>query len=300
MNKLEIWRYMKHIIENLRTDKNIRKHNQRALLVALTVVLTLLIIGRTPGVSANTASIPASVPASASDMRATALMIASRVKDSADRAIAAAEQIKREAADYSSVLPQSEPVDESYFDDAIFIGDSRTKSLISYSGLNNARSYAYLGMNVRNVYTKELVPVGGKNVSVMEAIKKNASFNKAYIMLGFNELGWQYPRVFIEDYEKIIDDIRQINPDACIYVQLIIPVTENQSASDEYENNPRIGVFNELIMRMAEEKQVYLLDPGSALVNAKGVLSEGDTWDGIHLKAEPSKKWLEYLKSHTP
>ena len=41
------------------------------------------------------------------------------------------------AYDFSRPVPLSEPVDDSYFDDAVFIGDSRTEGLITNTGLSN-------------------------------------------------------------------------------------------------------------------------------------------------------------------
>lgn len=50
--------------------------------------------------------------------------------------------------DYSMPVPQSEAVSEEYFDDAVFIGDSRTEGLIMYTDLPNTTAYTDKGLMV--------------------------------------------------------------------------------------------------------------------------------------------------------
>ena len=200
--------------------------------------------------------------------------------------------------DYARPVPESLPVEDSYFDDAVFIGDSRTEGLILYTGLSNAISYTNKGLMVDTVFTKPVINMDGEKLSVMDALRRT-DFSKVYIMLGINETGWPYNSVFIEKYGQIIDEIRQINPDATIYVQEILPVTEEVSQTHSYVKNEKIDAYNTLIRQMAEEKQVYYIDAGKAVEGADGSLPEEAAMDGIHLKQPYCEKWLAYLKTHT-
>lgn len=202
------------------------------------------------------------------------------------------------AYDFSRPVPLSEPVDNSYFDDAVFIGDSRTEGLITNTGLSNTTAYTYKGLMVDTVFTKPVIRRGENRVSVMDALK-TTSFSKIYIMFGINENGWPYNDVFIHKYEEIIDAVREINPDAVIYVQEIMPVTNQVSATHSYIRNGKIAEFNRLLHQMAQEKQVYFIDTASAVAASDGSLPADAAFDGIHLKKDYCKKWLDYLKSHT-
>ena len=202
------------------------------------------------------------------------------------------------AYDFSRPVPLSEPVDDSYFDDAVFIGDSRTEGLITNTGLSNTTAYTYKGVMVDTVFTKPVIRRGENRVSVMDALK-TTSFSKIYIMFGINENGWPYNDVFIHKYEEIIDAVREINPDAVIYVQEIMPVTNQVSATHSYIRNGKIAEFNRLLRQMAQEKQVYFIDTASAVAASDGSLPADAAFDGIHLKKDYCKKWLDYLKSHT-
>lgn len=198
----------------------------------------------------------------------------------------------------AGLVAENELVDNSYFDDAVFIGDSRTEGLILNTELSNAVSYTHKGLMVNTVFTKPIINKNGDKLTVMEALKQT-NFKKVYLMLGINETGWPYNDIFIEKYAKIIDSIKDINADAIIYIQEILPVTNSVSSSHEYIKNEKINKFNELIRKMANEKGIYFLEVSDAVRLDDGSLPEDAAYDGIHLKKEYCEKWLNYLKTHT-
>ena len=100
-------------------------------------------------------------------------------------------------------------VADSYFDDAAFIGDSRTQGLQLYTGLPNATFYATQGLMVDTFFSKKFVKAGGGKITIPDAMK-NQTFKKVYIMLGVNELGWVYEKVFIQRYGELVDEMEQL------------------------------------------------------------------------------------------
>lgn len=200
--------------------------------------------------------------------------------------------------DYAKPVPLGEKVADSYFDDAVFIGDSRTQGLMLYTGLSNATVYANQGLMVDTVFTRPVIQLSGQKLSVVEALKQTA-FRKVYIMLGINETGWAYESVFIEKYQKLIEEIRGINPQAVVYIQQILPVTAQTSRTHSYVTNEKIQRYNQLLAQLAEKMQVYYIDTGSAVADETGCLPEEAALDGIHLKKPYCDKWLDYLKTHT-
>ena len=200
--------------------------------------------------------------------------------------------------DYSKPVPESAAVDDSFFDGAVFIGNSRTEGFMLYAGPSNAQYLTSIGLMVNTAFTKNNIAVNGKKIPVMDALA-TMTFSRVYIMLGLNELGWVYPSVYQEYYGRIIDRIREINPEADIYIQSILPVSEEKSASSEWENNARINEYNQLLMELAQQKQVYYVNVAEAVADDSGALPADSAYDGIHLKPNPCKLWLEYLKTHT-
>lgn len=200
--------------------------------------------------------------------------------------------------DFSAPVPESFPVEDSYFDDAVFIGDSRTEGLILNTGLSNATAYMYKGLMVDTVFTKPVVNKGGQKLSVMDALKFTR-FSKVYIMLGINETGWAYSQIFQSKYGEIIDGIREINPNAVIYIQGIMPVSNKVSSTHSYITNTKINEYNLLLRKLAEDKQVRYVDTENAVASEDGSLPTDAATDGIHLVKDCCEKWLDYLKAHT-
>lgn len=199
--------------------------------------------------------------------------------------------------DYAAPVPQTQPVDVDWFDDAAFLGDSRTEGLLLYTDLSPAGRLAYRGLNVQTVRTKRFVPQDGGTVTALDCLQ-SVSYGKIYLMLGVNELSWMTPPDYRQRYGELLDLILAAQPQAQIYLQTIIPVTAAKSAQGEFTNE-RILAFNQEIRGLATEKQVYLVDVWSAFVDEDGCLPQEESSDGVHLYQRHYQRWLDYLAVHT-
>lgn len=192
-----------------------------------------------------------------------------------------------------------EKVDKSYFDDAVFIGDSRTVGMQDYSGLDNAQFFAKTGMNVYDILEDEFLtdPQTGKEVSVAHMLKNN-QYGKIYFMVGINELGTGNTGTFQKAYERVIKKFQKWQPNAVIYIQGIIPVSKKKAASDEIFNNLNINDKNVAIAQLADGKDIFYLDVSKSLTDKSGHLKADYTFDEVHMYAQYYKLWTDYLMSH--
>lgn len=101
------------------------------------------------------------------------------------------------------------------------------------------------------------------------------------------------------DTAELVDELKRLQPDAVIYIQSIMPVSQSRSQNDKVFNNERIRLYNSLIVEMCREKGVQYLNVSEAVQDENGVLPAEATTDGIHLKPAYCVKWRDYLKSHT-
>ncbi len=193
-------------------------------------------------------------------------------------------------------VPLQEEIADTYFDDAVFIGDSRTEGFMIYENID-ATFYTHKGLMVDTIFTNPVITEDGEKITIMDALTKD-SFNKVYIMLGINETGWQSSSLFIKKYGEIIDSIKKINPNAIIYVESILPVSEEVSLNHDYIKKSKINEYNDLLKEMTKEKGVYYLDISSSVANEQGYLPDDAATDGIHLNKNYCDKWLQYLKTH--
>lgn len=191
-------------------------------------------------------------------------------------------------------VASSKPVEDDYFTETAFIGDSLTEGLKIHAELPDATFLSGVSMTFDRLQTRGAVGGG----TIMDRIKAGG-FKKIYIMLGINEHLIESNRSrIIGKYAELLDTVKQHNPNAIIYVQSILPVSAEVHAKGPIYNHV-IRKYNDDLLKLATEKQVYYIDVDRTMTDEKGNLISGASTDGTHLTKEYYMKWLEYLRRHT-
>ncbi len=203
-------------------------------------------------------------------------------------------------------LPENGRVDLSYFDDALFVGDSIS------TGWDVYRSAAGLLPGAQVVAEKGASPPvnGGlwaRNQKASDLYDPLATIvaaapKKIYIMLGTNMLVSQSETVedkLVTDYGTFIDDLKTALPGVQIYVQSVLLPTAEGTASKPGLAPDRINRVNDRLAALAFQKDCYYLDVEEYLCQ-RGVLNwDIDAGDGVHINTDGYRGWLEYLVTHT-
>lgn len=211
-----------------------------------------------------------------------------------------------ESSDGSQSRSSDESTEESSqteikddFADAVFIGDSRTVGLGMNTDRPKATFYASTGLNVGTVATSETILLDdGSYGTVYDALKQK-QFGRVYIMFGINELGWPYPDVFQEEYETVINKIKELQPDATIYVQSILPVSSLALSTNSVFTNENVDNFNLYVQNAAANTGSIYIDVASCIKDENGELPLDASTDGIHLIREYCLKWMDYLAENS-
>ena len=203
--------------------------------------------------------------------------------------------------DFTQDAPETPKVDDAYFADAAFVGDSRTDGLLIYGGMKGAANLNSNGLSIFRLEEKKALTIDGKKYTLLEALALK-QYGKVYLSLGVNELGYYDDEGFYESYCKAVDDIRACQPDAVIYIQGLIPLNEGvirQSGGRDYLKNDHLRIYNDLMRKTAREKNVVFLDLYSAFVDGDGELPAEASKDGVHLRKDYCRQWIDYLRTHT-
>lgn len=188
-------------------------------------------------------------------------------------------------------------VTQEYFDDALLIGDSRAEGVKLYSGWDNLTYYAEGGMTIYNMFQSQTAQVDGRKASIEEALQ-NHSFGKIYLEIGINEMGTGTVDSFMEAYEEAVTRLRELQPDAILYVCGIMYVKQSKSESDPIFNNPNIQARNDRIAQLADGEHIFYLDINELVTDETGNLNPDYTWDEVHLLGKYDSLWLDYFCSH--
>lgn len=193
-------------------------------------------------------------------------------------------------------------VEEDYFDDALFIGDSRTQGLLEYGGIEDrAAFYCQTSLTVYDLFAKDKAFIreeGEKEKLTLTQALQRHQFGKIYLMIGINEMGTGTPESFFEEYARAVYRIRQLQPDAIVFVQAIMRVAGEKNATDPIFNNTNINIRNVEIATLEDKKDIFYLDVNEAVCDESGNLHGDWTFDQIHLKAKYYEVWKEFLLDH--
>lgn len=119
-----------------------------------------------------------------------------------------------------------------------------------------------------------------------------------FLMIGVNDLLFVSKEKVLENYRKIINEIKAKSPGTKLYLQSVLPV--NRDVSRIPIDNTTIVALNTGIQQLAKEFELQYLDIYTLLKNNKGQLDAQYTSDGIHLNGSAYLTWTtaigQYLK----
>ena len=189
--------------------------------------------------------------------------------------------------------PKFQVAPAGYFEDALFIGDSRTVGIKEYGNIEGADFFATEGMSVYSIY-QQRVSISGVGEVSLKTLLKSKDYGKIYIMLGINELGYKLSDN-AEAYRNLVDTIRGYQPNAIIYIQANLHVASSRSKTDKTFNNNRIDNYNNLLAGIADNRDIFYIDVNELFDDANGGLGEEYTSDDIHIMGKYYGDWGAWI-----
>ena len=211
-------------------------------------------------------------------------------------------------------LAQCDPVDDSFFDGTIFIGDSVTQKLQQYvtnerktgnpTLLGNARFIAIQSLGTHtalaNVSEKSLHPtIKGKKMTMEDALA-TAGAKKVYIMLGMNDVAVSGMDKSVSNMVEFLYRIRKKMPNIEIYVQSATPRLSGSQPTTQQLFDYDLRIYEE-ILRINDPK-IHFVDVAYVMRDESGKLYESYCSDksgmALHFTNAGCEKWIEFLYTH--
>ncbi len=209
---------------------------------------------------------------------------------------------------------ESSPADglyDSYFDDAVFCGDSLTGQLHTFVKSKRKKDEGYLGgarflyaINYSLYKAASKYPSDsdvqlwyrGNAVSVPDGLRRMQA-GKVFLFFGLNDAGANLDND-MERYGRMIDNIRAVNPDIIIIAQSLTPVQKGHTTYRLYPEN--LDEFNARLEALCREKGVFYLDIATPLKDEEGYLSKSlalKKTDNVHLNNDGVQVWVDTLRA---
>ena len=193
-----------------------------------------------------------------------------------------------------TAAPEPVTVDEHYFDNTLFIGDSRTEELSLWGRLGTARYYCGVGFSVFNIFG-ETVTNDDFSGQTLEGALAEHQYDQIYIQLGYNESGYPLESL-MSQYTVLLDTVREAQPDARIVLHAVMHAS--RGAVERWDNYApeNLDAINARIRELAESRdRVYYVDVNDLFIDENGYMREGLSNDGEHLDIEWTEVWAQAL-----
>ena len=116
---------------------------------------------------------------------------------------------------------------------------------------------------------------------------------KIFLLIGINDLSVHSKETILDNYEKIVDNIRTNAPKTKLYIQSLLPV--NNEVRSTGKDNQDILFLNDKIKGIASKYNLDYVNLHSLFIDETGKLKSRLTQDGIHLDAEGYQIWKRAL-----
>ena len=209
-----------------------------------------------------------------------------------------------------SLLAAYDNADWSWFDDAVFIGDSVSYKLQNYvvaqrksdpGFFGKAKFLTSISLGSGNalwaVSDQSVHPTyQGEKMRLEKSIPLTGA-KKVYMMLGMNDIAVYGIDGAVENYCKLMDLILENAPDVEFYIQSVTPICQGRERGSL--NNANLVRYNAALAQMCRERGIHFVDVAQVMRDADGCLPRNYCVDpdemGIHVTDLACRVWLGYL-----
>lgn len=209
------------------------------------------------------------------------------------------------------VSGSGEMVDWSWFDDAVFVGDSISLKLTGYVTKMRQSQSNYLGKAqfltagslgsgnaLWEVSSESVHPLYQGTKMRLEDSIQLCGAKKLYILLGMNDVGMYGVDGSVANMETLLKLIQEKSPDLEIFVQSATPIHKGNEL--KVLNNANLLLYNQGLQEMCQRNSWHYVDVASVLTDADGYLPDDYCSDasgmGMHFTDKACEIWVDYLR----
>lgn len=189
-------------------------------------------------------------------------------------------------------------VDDSWFENTLFIGDSRMLGLSLYARSGNAHYFAAASINFSTVLKNKIGDKGNFEEQKLESLLASHQYDKIIVNIGLNDAG--YGKAWFEkNLAKFMDTVRALQPDAKIILNGIMPVTKSYIKNSKYGGDhwepASLAKLDAILESYANGVDVFYINCNEYFADSNGYLYKDLTGDGCHPTAKHYKTWREWM-----
>ncbi|RZT01996.1 GDSL-type esterase/lipase family protein [Cuneatibacter caecimuris] len=202
--------------------------------------------------------------------------------------------------------PTAEEVEE-FYDNTLFIGDSiivgfgRYLEALNSDCLSGPEVVASVGYSLQEALLpledcKRHPEYNGTQMTIFDAVSLIRP-EKIVLSFGLNDLNMNTVPQIVENYGKVIERLRQINPEVQIYIISCSWVFRGRESATLNNNN--VKELNRQVSEFCAKNKVGFINMAPYLSDESGYLYSGYTSDFyIHQNANAYQTWVQLLRRY--
>ena len=199
---------------------------------------------------------------------------------------------------------------DSYFDDAVFVGDSITKAFGNYvQGLRKRDegllgTAQFLGTISMSASTASRNQVSGdvnfryrgRSIALTDALTAMEA-KKAFIMLGVNDIGGRQWEKVEESFARLIDTIHEKCPQVEVILFGVLPVSRTY-CRDHKLDITRWNSFNPILEGICRDHGAIYVSFADQVMTEDGYLATALSDGQFHLNPAGEDLWIAFLRRY--
>ncbi len=209
---------------------------------------------------------------------------------------------RKRGNDFSAALSAHDPVDETYYMQAVLLGDSLCWTLDTCDTLPTIDLRFVIGQSPVGARGFRNIEWGEEKITMVEYVRR-VQPRVLFVMLGSNGLDYDTSNNVLKDYHALLDELLDTVPGAELVLISVPPVRENITVKKyAYFTNGRVAAFNAGLLALAESHGVHYLDIYAPFLNAQGDNADHlyIATDGIHMTSAGADLFAALLAAHAP
>lgn len=203
----------------------------------------------------------------------------------------------------NTILKETKDGKEKYSNQFTFIGDSTALYYVMNKTISGKQLWHREKILLNNVFnTNIMINHQDSGKKLLDAYNESKP-SHVLLMFGTDSAGSMEINNFISNYQRLITEMKRINPNGVIIVQSILPVSSYYDENSRNLNNNKINKLNYYLAKMCEELNISFLNTAEALKNSQGQLRDefyrdSATESGIYLNEEANEVAMKYFRTH--
>lgn len=199
--------------------------------------------------------------------------------------------------DSDVILKYTDNIDDSYLSKCVFLGDSRIVGMALSGYIPEPQALAKIGITHIGAMS-DTYRTTGEHTYTFTSYLDSHQASVIYICYGVNGLDWLDKSTSHNQYGRLIDLVKSHCPNSKLVLMSIWPVEDDGAYSKTIQNS-MINEYNDFLLSLAEEKNIYYLNVNEILIAPDGsMVNTYNSGDGLHYNNKGNEAIIDYVLHH--